>query len=70
LEDFSSGEEKFEQWRYNKPIQIQTSTRAVHYELLFCFAGIPNFLQKNKKEVTLLSSHGYKGQEQTTKFKY
>jgi hypothetical protein len=28
------------------------------------FAGKPNFLQKNKKEITLLSSHGYKGQEE------
>jgi hypothetical protein len=27
-------------------------------------------LQKSKKEITLLSSHGYKGQEQITKFKY
>ncbi|WP_027397967.1 hypothetical protein [Anaerovibrio lipolyticus] len=38
------------------------TTRAVHYELLFCFAGKLNFLQKNKKEVTLLSAYGYKGQ--------
>ena len=38
------------------------TTRAVHHELLFCFAGKPNFLQKNKKEVTLLSAYGYKGQ--------
>jgi len=35
--------------------------RAVHYGLLF-FEGKPNFLQKNKKEITLLSPHGYKGQ--------
>jgi hypothetical protein len=28
-------------------------------------AGKPNFLQKNKKEITLLSPHGYKGQRKT-----
>jgi hypothetical protein len=34
------------------------------FEIGSIFAGNPNFLQKSKKEITLLSSHGYKGQEQ------
>jgi hypothetical protein len=46
---------------YIKEVVVLT----VMYNSLFYCAGNPNFLQKSKKEITLLSSHGYKGQRKT-----